>query len=133
MDEQRQDDKLEPIYNSSVPIQDVALKTSLEQWTIETGDKRRSGRSLLAAWHDDEWFIIGTNSLVNIIFFENVYKRISVDSKSCLHEMNESFFVTSVVTRIILLCCQFLQEHNQYGKRKCLFSWLIDGLVLMAC
>ncbi len=27
MDEQRQDDQLEPIYNSSVPIQDVALKT----------------------------------------------------------------------------------------------------------
>ena len=26
MDEQRQDDQLEPIYNSSVPIQDVALK-----------------------------------------------------------------------------------------------------------
>ena len=31
MDEQRQDDKLEPIYNSSVPMQDVALKTSQEQ------------------------------------------------------------------------------------------------------
>ena len=27
MDEQRQDDQLEPIYKSSVPIQDVALKT----------------------------------------------------------------------------------------------------------
>ena len=27
MDEQRQDDQLEPIYNSSVPIKDVALKT----------------------------------------------------------------------------------------------------------
>ena len=25
MDEQRQDDQLEPIYNSSVPIQDIAL------------------------------------------------------------------------------------------------------------
>ena len=28
MDEQRQDDQLEPTYNSSVPIQDVALKTN---------------------------------------------------------------------------------------------------------
>ena len=37
MDEQRQDDQLEPIYNSSVPIQDIALKTSQEQWTTETG------------------------------------------------------------------------------------------------
>ena len=30
MDKQRQDDQLEPIYNSSVPIQDVALKTYKE-------------------------------------------------------------------------------------------------------
>ena len=44
MDEQRQDDQLEPIYNSSVPIQDIALKTSQERWTIETGRERGSGR-----------------------------------------------------------------------------------------
>ena len=37
MDEQRQDDQPEPIYNSSVPIKDVALKTYQERWTIETG------------------------------------------------------------------------------------------------
>ena len=30
-DEQKQDNKQEPIYNSSVPIPDVALKTSGEQ------------------------------------------------------------------------------------------------------
>ena len=33
------DDQNEPIYNSSVLIQDVALKTSWEQWTIEMGDE----------------------------------------------------------------------------------------------
>ena len=49
MDEQRQDDLLEPIYNSSVPIQEIALKTSREQWTIETGGERGSGKSVLAA------------------------------------------------------------------------------------
>ena len=54
MDEQRQDDQLEPIYNSSMLIQDVALKTYREQWTIETGGKRGSGRSVLAARHDDD-------------------------------------------------------------------------------
>ena len=48
MDEQRQDNQLEPIYNSSVPIQDVALKT------IETGGGRGSGRSVLAVQHDDD-------------------------------------------------------------------------------
>ena len=37
MDEQRQDDQLAPIYNSSVPIQEVAYR---ERWTIETGAKR---------------------------------------------------------------------------------------------
>ena len=54
IDEQRQDDQLEPIYNSSVPIQDVAWKTSQERWTIETGSERGSGRSVLVARHDDD-------------------------------------------------------------------------------
>ena len=54
MDEQRQDNQLEPIYNSSVMIQDIALKTSREQWTIETSCERRSGRSMLAVQHDDD-------------------------------------------------------------------------------
>ncbi len=49
MDEQRQDDQLEPTYNSSVPIQDIALKTYRERWTIEKGGGRESGRSLFMA------------------------------------------------------------------------------------
>ena len=35
IDKQRQDDQLEPIYKSSVLIQDVALKTYRVWWTIE--------------------------------------------------------------------------------------------------
>ena len=46
--------QLEPIYNSSVPIQDVALKTFRERWTIERGVERGSGRSVLADRHDDD-------------------------------------------------------------------------------
>ena len=42
MDEQRQDDQQEPIYNSSVLIQDIALKTSQERWTIETEGRERA-------------------------------------------------------------------------------------------
>ena len=42
MDEKRQDNQLEPIYNSCVPIQDVDLKTYRERWTIETGGERES-------------------------------------------------------------------------------------------
>ena len=40
MDEQRQDDQLEPTYNSS--IQSLALKIYRQQWTIEKG----SGKEL---------------------------------------------------------------------------------------
>ena len=52
MDEQRQDDQLKPIYNSSVPIQDIALKTYLEK--CKRVSKRGSGRSVLAVRHDDD-------------------------------------------------------------------------------
>ena len=54
MDEQKQDGPLERIYNSSVRIQDIGLKTSWEQWTIETGSERGSGRSVVAMQHDDD-------------------------------------------------------------------------------
>ena len=46
------DDQLEPIY-ISLPIQDIALKISWDQQTMETGGERGSGRSLLAAQRDD--------------------------------------------------------------------------------
>ena len=62
VDVQWLDDQLEPIYHSSVLIQDVAWKTSHELWTIETGGarerererERESRRSVLAAGHDDD-------------------------------------------------------------------------------
>ena len=54
MDEQRPDDLLELTYNSSVPIQDVALKTYRKRLTIEKGGGRGSGRSVLMARHDDD-------------------------------------------------------------------------------
>ena len=54
MDEQRLDNQLGPIYNSFGPIQDIALKTSWKQRTTETGGERGSGRSKLAARHDDD-------------------------------------------------------------------------------
>ena len=53
MDKQRHDNQLEPIHNIYVPIQDVALKTYRERWTIGTGGRRGSVRSVLAARHDD--------------------------------------------------------------------------------
>ena len=66
MDKQRQDDNLEPIYNSSVLMQDVTLETYRERWTVEMGSGIGSGRSVLAVQHDDDeddmvlllWFIL---------------------------------------------------------------------------
>ena len=54
MNMQRQDNQQEPMYNSSVLIQDVALKSYREQWMIETSGERGSGRPVLAAQQDDD-------------------------------------------------------------------------------
>ena len=52
IDEQMLDDQLEHIFSSSVPIQDEALKTCRERWTIETGNKKESWKSMQAARAD---------------------------------------------------------------------------------
>ena len=54
MDEQRQDDHLEPTYSSSVLIRDIALKANRKQWTIGWVDQRVSGISVLIARDDDD-------------------------------------------------------------------------------
>ena len=46
-----------------MPIQDVALKTSRERWTIEKGGKRGYSRSVLAVLYDDD---NGSRQLVKI-------------------------------------------------------------------
>ena len=47
-------DQQELIYNTSVRIQDVDKKTYRKRWMIETENERKSGKSILAAWHDDD-------------------------------------------------------------------------------
>ena len=54
MNEQMQDDQLEPTYCSSVPIQKVALNTYRKQWTMEKGGEKGSGISVLMERHDDD-------------------------------------------------------------------------------
>ena len=58
MDEQKQDDQLEPTYNSSVLIQDVVLKTWRKQWTIEKRGEKWSGISVLMTRHDDDYYFV---------------------------------------------------------------------------
>ena len=54
MDEQRPDVQLGPTYNSSVPTQDVALKTYRKRWAIEKDGGRGSERSVLMVHDDDD-------------------------------------------------------------------------------
>ena len=54
MDEQRQEDQLEPTYNSSVLIHDIALKSYRERFTLEKGGGRGSERSTLVVRYDDD-------------------------------------------------------------------------------
>ena len=35
-------------------MQDIALKTFRKQWTVEMGGEKESGRSVLAAWYEDD-------------------------------------------------------------------------------
>ena len=78
LDEQRQDIQLgqhttaRTTYNSFVPIQDVALRTYQKWWTIERGDRRGSGISvLMARYHNDNddddgsshWSVYGINNI----------------------------------------------------------------------
>ena len=65
MDEQRLNDQREPIYNSSVPIQDVARKTCRDRWMIETGGERKSGKSDIPYYSP----IDGRRELERIIWF----------------------------------------------------------------
>ena len=63
--------KVEPMYNSiykrSVLIQEVAWRTSQKWWTIGTGGKRGSGRSVLTVQHDIYTYIY--------IYIYSVYKN----------------------------------------------------------
>ena len=54
MGEQRQDDQLKPTYRSSVPTQDVGLKTCRKQWTIGKSGEKGPGISVLMVGHDED-------------------------------------------------------------------------------
>ena len=54
MDEQRQDVQLEPTYNNSVPVRNVALRIYRKQWTIGRCGERGSEISMLIPHDDDD-------------------------------------------------------------------------------
>ena len=82
MDEQRLEDQLEPIHISSMPIQDVAWKTSQERWTIETGGERVLRRSLLPTRHDDANLLFIITTLVTFAhtyYYSMFFTRVGID------------------------------------------------------
>ena len=68
MDEQKQEDQLEPTYNSPVSIQDVSLKTNRKRWTIEKDGRRGSGISVLMSRHDDHHHLKECGQSLKIYF-----------------------------------------------------------------
>ena len=81
MDEQVLGGQQEPIYNSSVLIKDVAWKTCRERWTIGTNGERVTGKSVLAARHNDDDIYNGWNltlkaPLIRKIITGNQYTKI---------------------------------------------------------
>ena len=78
MDKHMQDNQLESTYKSSVLIQDVALKTYHERWTIEKGGGRGSGRSVLMAGHDDDDGFYGIPTIVGYLMPNPLYTYILI-------------------------------------------------------
>ena len=73
VDDQKHNDQLEPTYNSSVPMQDVAVNTSREWWTIESGGRRRSRISVLMTRHDDDDTHTHTHTHIYIYAYIYIY------------------------------------------------------------
>ena len=90
-------DQLEPIYNSSVPIQDVAWRTSQEWWMIKMSGKRGSGKSMLTAQHDnDGWFynmsnLVGLSKAKVSLFFPSAKTLDQIPNESLVKKKNYSF------------------------------------------
>ena len=92
MDKQRQDNQVEPIYNSSVLIQDVTLKTYCEWRMIEKVGGRGSGRSMLAVQHDDD-DDDDDDSWWNIKYvIVNIYVSHSINKGKCFCKKQNNFF-----------------------------------------
>ena len=76
--------------NSSVLIQDVALQTSQQQWTIETSGERWSGRSMLAVRHDDDDCFQKINKFLILIIYSYIVHLFNINEflNKCIWPIN---------------------------------------------
>ena len=103
IDEQKQDDQLEPTHSSSVPIRDVVLKTCRKQWTIGRGGERGLGVSI--AWHDNDDLLkrsFGSPSTMHVYTCVYIYIYIYMNLLS-------SFLETS--PHLLVLNWTVIKEH----------------------
>ena len=105
MDEERQDDQLDPTYSSSVSIRDVALKTCQKQWTIGRSGERGSGIPVLMAQRDDDYNLRRTGKLLK--------------SKPCSRNLNKGINtrVVPLVTYSGLFLKWTREEFHQMDQR----------------
>ena len=144
MDEQRRDDQLEPIYNNSVQIQNVALKTYREWWTIETGSGRGSGKSVLVARHDDakhgqlsvyaiwnqnsadKWIFIPTENFTSLLMWFQVFLSNTNNLYTIIYGFKYTYLIQIIYTQLYIIS-SILSSKSCFKKlpffsRK-LFSW----------
>ena len=102
-----------------MPIEDIALKLFLERLTIEKGGDKESGRSVLAARHDvDDYILIQpvlnlNNYLLQyyFLFYRNLICSLIKDSnKRCECEIKYIYIYIYIYTQCDLnLVCFFFQ------------------------
>ena len=135
MDGQRQDNQQEPIYNNSVLIQDVALKTYRERWMIETGGERGSGRSMLAAWHDNDdewcvnlskkWSILFRSSAQYGFLLISLHPQADIKRKKNYRKLRRMFDLTYNSTSLFLTQNSGWDEYLLYRSIAQTHSWLL--------
>ena len=104
MDEQRQDDQLEPTYSSFVPIRDVALRTYRKQSMIGRRGERGPGISVLIAGLDNDDEVSSnvqdssqysgrffTKFAIPPIFFPSPWKPFQVHQKQFVFTVTSTF------------------------------------------
>ena len=119
MNKQRQDDQLEPTYNSSVPIRDVSLKTCREQWTIGRGGERGAGISVLMAQQDDDDDDKGTSLLSYGCIYINVGMHHMDANKTCREKVKYELHKNATCSLLSLslshsLSVVYKKEHNYF-------------------
>ena len=101
IDEQKQDNQLEPTCSSSVPIRDVALKTCRKQWMVGRGGERESGISVLMVWHGDD----------DDYFFQDLILKVNCSESRTRKKKRSVYFFCRSSNWVIILLFDTVRQH----------------------